>query len=273
MRRCSLTLTCAAIASGVTLSAQQMPDRVFRPMIEDRVYAVGAGPLICFVEAHASLHALGDAFWPFGELVRRDGYLVRAIATKLDGQSLADCRILVIANALPGGAESGTVPAPPTFAQDEVDAIHRWVVGGGSLLLIGNHMPRATSSLAAAFGVTFTDRVAVETTVFRSVDRTLRPHAIVRGRHAKESVATVRTYNGQALQVPATADALLVAPDRLLQGAVMRVESGRAAFFGDAALFTAQIVGPERRLVGMNARGAQNLQFALNVMHWLSGVL
>ncbi len=54
----------------------------------------------------------------------------------------------------------------------------------------------------------------------------------------------------------------------------MRVEMGRAAFFGDPALFTAQIAGPERRLVGMNARGAeQNFQFVLNVMHWLSGVL
>ena len=51
----------------------------------------------------------------------------------------------------------------------------------------------------------------------------------------------------------------------------MRVETGRAAFFGDPALFTAQIAGPDRRLVGMNARGAeQNFQFVLNVMHWLS---
>jgi hypothetical protein len=55
---------------------------------------------------------------------------------------------------------------------------------------------------------------------------------------------------------------------------VLRVEKGRAAFFGDPALFTAQIAGADRRLVGMNARGAeQNFQFALNVMHWLSGVL
>jgi hypothetical protein len=55
---------------------------------------------------------------------------------------------------------------------------------------------------------------------------------------------------------------------------VMRVEMGRAAFFGDPALFTAQIVGPDRRLVGMSARGSeQNFQFMLNVMHWLSGVI
>jgi hypothetical protein len=261
----------AVIAADVTM-AEQMPDRSFRPMIEDRAYAVGTGPLVCFVEGHANLHTLADTFSPFGELVRRDGYLLRTLVTKLDGQSLGECRILVIADAPP--AESDTAQTPPTFAQDEVEAIFHWVVGGGRLLLIGNHMPTSTSSLAAAFGVTFTGRVAVETTLFRSADRTLRPHAIVRGRHAKESVATVSTYKGQAFQGPATAEALLVASDGLLQGAVMRIESGRAAFFGDATLFTAQIVGPERRLVGMNARdAAQNFQFVLNVMHWLSGVL
>ncbi|HLG55315.1 MAG TPA: hypothetical protein VI485_08280 [Vicinamibacterales bacterium] len=267
-------ISTAAIAAGMTLAAQQMPDRSFRPMIEDRAFAVGAGPLVCFVEAHDNLHTLDDAFWPFGELVRRDGYLLRAVAATFDGQSLADCRILVIADSQPGGLGADTVPAPPTFGQDEVAAIHRWVVGGGRLLLIGNHLPQAASSLAAAFGVTFVDRLAVDISMFRSADRTLPPHAIVRGRHAKESVATVSTYKGRAFQAPATAEALLVDPDGLLQGAAMRVESGRAAFFGDAALFTAQIVGRERRLVGMNALGrTQNFQFVLNVMHWLSGVL
>ncbi|HUE88267.1 MAG TPA: hypothetical protein VMO26_19500 [Vicinamibacterales bacterium] len=59
-----------------------------------------------------------------------------------------------------------------------------------------------------------------------------------------------------------------------LQGAVMRVESGRAAFFGEAAMFSAQVAGAERRPMGMNAPGAeQNFQFVLNVMHWLSGLL
>jgi hypothetical protein len=39
-------------------------------------------------------------------------------------------------------------------------------------------------------------------------------------------------------------------------------------------LFTAQIAGPDRRRVGMNAEGADRaFHFALNVMHWLSGVI
>ena len=59
-----------------------------------------------------------------------------------------------------------------------------------------------------------------------------------------------------------------------LQGAVMQVDFGRAAFFGEAAMFSAQVSGPERNPMGMNAPMAeQNYQFVLNLMHWLSGVL
>jgi hypothetical protein len=48
---------------------------------------------------------------------------------------------------------------------------------------------------------------------------------------------------------------------------------------GEAALFSAQIVrfgdGEQQREVrfGMNVAGNDNRQFALNVLHWLSGLL
>jgi hypothetical protein len=57
-----------------------------------------------------------------------------------------------------------------------------------------------------------------------------------------------------------------------LQGAVIPIGSGRAAFFGKAAMFSAQL--SDNRPMGMNAPMAeQNFQFVLNVMHWLSGIL
>ena len=47
--------------------------------------------------------------------------------------------------------------------------------------------------------------------------------------------------------------------------------SGRAAFFGEAAMFSAQL--SDKQPMGMNAPMAeQNFQFVLNVMHWLSGI-
>jgi hypothetical protein len=61
----------------------------------------------------------------------------------------------------------------------------------------------------------------------------------------------------------------------LLQGAVFRHGRGRVAVFGEAAMFTAQRAGPGgARAMGMNhAAASRNAQLALNVLHWLSGIL
>ena len=244
------------------MAAQQMPDRSFRPMIEDRAYAIGAGPVVCVDQSHDNFYTSSDGFWPFQDLIRRDGYVVRAVTAieqqSRDARVRADCRILVIA-------------APRSRV--EADETRRWVAEGGRLLFIADRDSSATvADLAASFGIAFGD--AVRAGRFRVADHTLRPHAIVRGRHAKESPASVTVFAGLTMRVPDEAEPLLVTTDGAMLGAVMRVEMGRAAFFGDPALFTAQIAGPDRRVVGMNARGSeQNFQLVLNVMHWLSGVI
>ena len=247
-----------ALAAATTLAAEQMPDRSFRPMIEDRAYAIGTGPIVCVDEGHQNQHTLGESFWPFADLVRRDGYVLRPVT--VNRESLVACRVVVI-------------PSPRSYVAD-AEEMRKWVAAGGSLLVIVDRdsMP-AASELANAFGVAPTDSPTTPGR-FRSTDQTLRPHAIARGRHAKESASSVTTFTGVALRVPANAEPLLVTSDGVVQGAVMRVDMGRVAFFGDPVLFTAQIVGPERRVVGMSAPGAeQNFRFVLNVMHWLSGVI
>jgi hypothetical protein len=235
-----------------------MPDRSFRPMIEDRAYAIDTGPVVCVDQSHDNRYTLSEGFWPFGDLVRRDGYIVRS-AKAIEPQSRGDCRILVVA-------------APRSRV--ESDELRRWVAGGGRLLLVADSdSSAAVSDLAASFGVSFTE-APVRAGRFRTADQTLRPHAIVRGRHAKESPASVTVFAALAMRVPASAEALLVSADGAILGAVIRAGMGRVAFFGDPALFTAQIAGADRRLVGMNARGSEhNFQFVLNVMHWLSGVI
>ena len=249
----SVTLSSSAVAA-----AQQMPDRSFRPMIEDRAYAIGTGPVVCFDEGHDNAHTLADGFWPFADLIRRDGYVVRA--TKLDRESLEQCRIVII--------------AAPRTAVAIVDEVRTWVSEGGSLLLVVDRGGvAAASSLAAAFAVVLSDAAATPAR-FAAADRTLRAHSIARGRHAKESASHVMTFAGLGMRVPDSAEPLLVGAVGVVQGAVLRIDRGRAAFFTDPALFTAQIVGPDRRVIGMSAPGAsQNFRFVLNVMHWLSGVI
>jgi hypothetical protein len=315
MRRNILSIIVAGLTWGVAVLAQQVPDRNFQPSVASPAYERGQGPTVCLDEAHANFHTLDERFWAFGELLRRDGYVVRANTATFERGSLDGCSILVIANAQPGlgSWNDYPYPTPSAFTGEEVNTIRLWVGDGGRLLLIADHMPLAGAAarLAAAFGVTFTDGFAVEAfateaereaalakaTIFRTTDQTLRPHPIVQGRNAQETVTAIRKFTGQAFEAPRAAEPLLVVPSTFillmpraawqfgpdttrmsvggwLQGAAMRVESGRAAFFGEAAMFSAQLGGADRRPVGMNAPGAeQNAQFVLNVMHWLSGVL
>jgi hypothetical protein len=135
-------------------------------------------------------------------------------------------------------------------------------------------------------------------TLFRQSDRTLPAHVIRSGRDPSEAVTQVRSFTGQAFRwdvdgavpvmlLPADYVSLepLIAwqfrPDTPVrpvggwwQGGTRRVGRGRVALFGEAAMFSAQIAGAERRPMGMNAPLAeQNAQFTLNVLHWLTGVL
>lgn len=140
---------------------------------------------------------------------------------------------------------------------------------------------------------------SAEPTLFRPRDGTLdSTHAIVRGRHADERITQVRSFTGQAFQwdAPGVAAVLRLPPDYVslepryawqfdsttvfrpvggwLQGATRQVGRGRVALFGEAAMFSAQVAGPQRRPMGMNAPLAeQNPQFVLNVLRWLSGAL
>lgn len=172
----------------------------------------------------------------------------------------------------------------------------------------------AAKALAAAFGATFIDGFAFSRdmlrpdgsmrggpdrpTLFVPAAATLADHPITAGRTADERVTQVRSFTGQAFRWTGrdVRPVLVLPPDFVslepryawqfdsttqvrdvggwLQGATRRVGRGRVALFGEAAMFSAQVAGPERRPMGMNAPQAeQNAQFTLNVLRWLVGAL
>jgi hypothetical protein len=135
-------------------------------------------------------------------------------------------------------------------------------------------------------------------TLFVPADGTLAPHPISEGRDPSERITQVRSFTGQAFRAAgAGARPVLVLPRDFvslepriawqftpgtprrpvggwLQGATARLGRGRVAFFGEAAMFSAQVAGADRRPMGMNAPMAeQNAQFVLNVLHWLSAII
>ena len=294
------------------LGAQQVADSEFRPTIARPSYAEGHGPVVCVDEAHHNFHTLGGRFWAFGELLRRDGYVLRGNTDPFTAASLARCRVLVISNAQPSDAEWNRYPypTPAAFTDAEIRSVRAWVERGGRLLLIADHMPLAgaAAALAAAFGFAFNDGFAVEgfdgdsaraaaftkPTMFALTAQTLRDHPVTRGRDSTERVSRVRSFTGQAFQAPVGAEPVMVLPPTFislmpriawqfdsttrrvpvggwLQGATLRMGDGRVAVFGEAAMFSAQLGGANRRPMGMNAPGAeQNPQLVRNVIRWLS---
>ena len=268
------------IVALVSIGAQQVPDPAFRPPIEKPAYPEGKGPTILIDEAHKNFHTATGRYMPFAEFLRRDGYVVRASAVRFSFEAFQG-KVLVIANAT------------ETFTREEIAAVRTWVADGGSLLLIADHPPfeRPAADLAKAFGVHFREGIARPKggdsgrIVFRRSDGTLLDHPVTKG------VDEVATFTGTAFALGAKGYPLLMfgpeayfekepndpSPVSLkgaLQGAVLPFGNGRVAVFGEAAMFSAQISGPDRRPMGMNAPIAKhNPLLLLNVIHWLTGRL
>lgn len=285
--------------------AQQVEDPGFKPAIAGPAFADGKGPVVLIDEAHNNFHTASGRYQPFASVLRRDGYIVSASSANFDKAALSKAAVLVIANAT--GARNQppfSAPIEPAFGNAEVAAVREWVDSGGSLLLIVDHFPwpDASRKLADALGIHFDSGTAGEPglrgpLVFRRSDHSLADHPIVSGRTAGERVDSVATFTGSAFKVD-TGEPLLIfinpqafavtpkvfgqpsendprtAIQGWLQGAALHVGKGRVAVFGEAAMFSAQLAGPARMPMGMNHPLAkQNAQFALNVMHWLSGML
>jgi hypothetical protein len=300
----SLAVTLFIVGGFGDAIAQQVADTAFSPRVTEAASAVDSGPLVFIDEAHFNFHTIDGRYAPFAHLLRMDGFTVAPNRDALTPESLRRARVLVIANALPDTSD-WPPPTPPAFAAAEVAAIEDWVRDGGSLLLIADHMPFAASAanLASAFGIIFQDGYAVRPNdysglhVFRRSNQTLGDDIITMGRAPDERIDSIMSFTGQAFRALRPVRALMTIdttlnlyfpdPDQgitpetpripavgFLQGATLQHGRGRVAVFGEAAMFTAQLVGPEKHQMGMNHPSAhENAQFALNVMHWLVGVL
>lgn len=295
-----------ALLPLLVLQAQQVSDPDFAPPIPRPAYAPGSGPTVLIDEAHFNFHTASGRYKPFADLLTRDGYVVKASTATLSADALAPAAVLVISNALAEqNRQNWSLPTPSAFTDEEITATRDWVENGGSLLLIADHMPfaGAAAPLAAAFGIEFrngfvtTSDGQMGTITFQRSAGTLKDHAITQGRDASERVDRVATFTGSAFRASGDAAPLLVLPSGAvamepsvawkfaddtphtdvsgwLQGAVLSFGKGRIAVFGEAAMFSAQLAGPQRTRMGMNSPEApHNAQFLLNVLHWLTRTL
>jgi len=285
------------------LFSQQVADKEFNPVIASPEYAKGKGPLVVIDKGHYNFHTAKGRYMPFAILLRSDGYVVKDYPGEFNMTGLKKVRILVIANALNKiNTENWFLPTPSAFSPQEITIVRKWVEKGGSLFLIADHMPMggAAADLAAAFGFAFTNGFATDTAnrgpaFFYSKDNTLLSCSITNGRNDSEKIEKVVTFTGQAFKIPDEASSILRFDERYLlletdtawvfnantkytsikdwsQGAYMKYGKGRVVMFGEAAMFTAQLGGPQKVKVGMNSDYAEeNYKLLLNIIHWLDG--
>jgi len=281
--------------------AQQLADAEFNTSVANPAYKK-EGPRVMFDDAHHNFHTSEGRYKPFVDLLMNDGYRVVRNRQSFSKTRLDSFKILVIANALGAEEDDDEGADKSAFNDDEIAAVADWVKSGGALLLIADHTPfgGAASALATRFGVemskgyTLDPQNCVEGNpshlIFSRENKLLGNHPITEGRDDSEKLKVLRSFTGQSLKGPEGSVGLLNLSDKAVdlpsadskesvsaagrsQAVALKFGKGRVVVQGEAAMLTAQVSGAEKRPVGMNVPGTDDRQYALNVMHWLSGLL
>jgi hypothetical protein len=300
MLRAGLTMAVAGLTWMVWPS--QTVDRSYAPLLEHPAFAAGARPRVVVDEGHLNAHTSSGGYRAFARLLQRDGFRVMSSEGRITAAALRGADIFVTVNPLGyiglaqhlanlAHLERAVRLNADAFDADEAQRVAEWVAAGGRALIVADHAPAglAARRLALSFGVEMTnwwaeDRSRSDITFTRS-NGGVREHPITIGRTSAERVNAVMTFTGQALKPPPGASVLLQFsasareyPFRrsrdeegrsvagLAQAVALPYGRGRVVVLGEAAALTAQ-------RIGMNRRDVDNQQFALNIVHWLMGLI
>src|SRR5438874_13690816 len=297
----SLIVTASILFS--VIQAQQVADPNFDPRVAHPAYTKN-GPKILFDEAHKNFHTAGGRYKPFADLITNDGYQITPNKENFSAATLKGFDILVISNALGAERMNMAEAANPAFTAEECDAVRDWVKGGGNLLLIADHAPMGSANqiLAERLGINMSKMFTIDNEnydkesnnpgfiVYTRESGRLADLQITRGRNDSERVNKIIAFTGQSLKGPPGSVAFMKLADSAVdampgvnkdpasaagraQGIAMAFGKGRVVVLGEAAMLSAQLAGPNKMPFGMNRTGIDNRQIALNIMHWLSGLL
>lgn len=298
--------TTCLIAFAVGGFAQQVADPDFDTKVA-RPACTKKHPKVLLDEAHNNFHTASGRYKPFADLITSDGYHVTPGTEKFSKETLKGLDVLVISNALGAPAMGSPEASNSAFTDEECDAVRDWVRGGGSLLLIADHAPMgaANAKLGERFGVDMSkgytgdpSNYDVESNnqgsiVYTRENKLLGDHSITRGRNDSEKISRVIAFTGQSLKGPAGSVAFMKLADTAIdsiptgqgnerrevsaagraQGIAFKSGKGRVVVLAEAAMMSAQLAGPNKVKFGMNKPGTDNRQLALNIMHWLSGLI
>jgi hypothetical protein len=295
------TVCLFVLGSFVALAAQQLADPEFNTSVENPAYTKN-GPRVMFDEAHHNFHTTDGRYKPFVDLLLNDGYRIIRNRQPFSKATLSSYKVLVIANALGAEEMDDNGADASAFTEEECNAVQEWVKSGGALLLIADHAPfgGAAQTLASRFSVDMSKSFTFDTAnsepgnpsllIFSRDNKLLTTHPITEGRDQNERLNKVESFTGQSLKGPEDSVAILKLSDTAkdtpnrdanesvsaagrAQAMAFKFGKGRVVVQGEATMLSAQIAGANKMKMGMNVPGNDNRQYALNLMHWLSGLL
>jgi hypothetical protein len=292
-------------AAAAPQAGGQMADPDFNGKVDTPAYKK-SGPKVLFDEAHNNFHTATGRYKPFADLITNDGYQIVPNKQSFSAGVLKGYRVLVISNALGALPMNDPNAGNPAFTDAESDAVREWVGGGGSLLLIADHAPMGAANqvLGKRFDVDMSKMFTIDAEnsdkeaqnpsfiIYTRESGRLADHPVTRGRNASECVNKVIAFTGQSLKGPADSVAFMKLADTAMdampgqntnpvsaagraQGIAIKFGKGRVIVLAEAGMLSAQVVGAgaQQLKFGMNRPGIDNRQLALNIMHWLSGIL
>jgi hypothetical protein len=216
--RLPFVLAVFAVCALEPVAAQSRADLDFRFVNQRPAYGAGQGPLVCMDVGHNDFQTeqIPGALQPFTTLLASDGFKSIDIPGPLTQDSLAKCKVLVIARAFAAENAKGKwkFPHNSAFSSDELEAIFQWTRAGGGLFLIAHHAPApgAVSDLATMLGAALLDgsarlknqapspNLAPLPDVFTREAGMLGNHPILRGRDASETIDHVAAWSGAAFK-------------------------------------------------------------------------
>lgn len=261
-------------------------------------------PIILFDEGHNNFHTTNGLYEPFANLVRNDGYELKTLTNSVTKAVLNSASILIIVNAKGRGDLNDT----PAFTEEETEFIKKWIISGGSLLLIADHFPfgSAVENLGNKLGIDFQKGIVQDSLFydkqsndhsqleFSKENKLLAEHPITHG------IGKIITFTGQSVKCKDSScisfltlsdGAYDMTPQAKVikdgsdtrvevtyenpqsakgrsQGVALRLGKGKIVCLGEAAMLTAQ-KNRDGAKVGMNYN-LENKNLALNIMHWLT---
>jgi len=260
-------------------------------------------PVILFDEAHNNYHKAAGRYKAFASLMENDGFKVIRGLTPFTKGLLGQANVVVIAS--PGAINVSEIQILKDWIQQGGSLLaitdHDNLTFDELLYSVGAETQEISITLDSLHSSRYRqDGVTINpgSIYFSETDGSLGNHPILKGRNDSEKIRRVQTFAGRTVVGPTGSSALLPLRESAIDfmvvdpaqpnlsrvavktkglrthGVAFNFGKGKVVALGEAAMITAQLWPPNYTPdAGMNVPGSDNVQFALNIMRWLTGYL